>query len=231
MLDRGMNVQWISKRVQDLLDTYPNITSAVLVQDKNHVRFSCVNDAGSSGVVLVYDYVEQQWSTFYYAGGIAIADACMHDGVYTFVTPAGVVYKESEATYLDNGAWVTALIETAWIHAAGPLAYHAVRNFRIDGVSATNHGISIEVGFNGETNYQQGPETWSEATANVTTVGPSVTANISIGTRRKCRSIRFKVYDSSPAVLGTGQGAKWSTMGIEVGQKRGFGRLAPRQTG
>lgn len=235
MLDRSLIVQWVGKPVQDLLDSFPNVTSAVLVSKKNHVRFSCNNNAGTAGVVLVFDYVERQWSVFKYAvtagNGVPIADACMHGGVYTFVTTAGVVYKESAATWLDAGSWVTAKIETAWVHAAGPLAYQSIRNFRIDGVGMTAHGISISVGFDGNTTYQQGPETWAEGVSGVTSPGDSVTANISIGTRRKCRSIRFKVQDSAPVSLGTGQGAKWSSMGIEVGVKRGLGRLAERQKG
>lgn len=231
LLGRDLNVTWISKPVQDQLAAFPNVTSAVLVPKKNHVRFSCNNEAGTAGIVLVYDVVERQWSTFIYDGGLVIADACIHDGVYTFVTTAGVIYKESDSTHLDDGSWVTAKIETAWVHAAGPLAYHSVRNFRIDGVSATAHGLAISVGFDGNLTYQQGPEAWAAGVSGVTTPGDSVTANISIGNRRKCRSIRFRVQDSAPAVLGTGQGAKWSSMGIEVGLKRGLGRLPVRQKG
>jgi hypothetical protein len=229
LLERGLSVSWIGKPVQDLLDSFPVVTSAVLVTKKNHVRFTFNASDGLSGIVLVYDYQEKQWSHFVYGDSLPIADAVMHADAYTFVTPSGVVYKESDATWLDDGEWVTAKIETAWVHAAGPLAYHAVRHFRIDGSSSSAHGISIEVGFNGNTTYQQGPKTFAEATAGVTTPGDVATANVRIGTRRKCRSIRFKVEDSAPLVLGTGQGAKWSSMGIEVGVKKGLGRLPPAQ--
>lgn len=226
LLTRKLTVEWIGKPVQDLLEDNPNITSAVLVQRFNQIRFTA--DNGTSSIVLVWDYVERQWSHFVYAGGALIADACVHGGVYTFVTAAGQVYKESESTWLDNGAWVTSRIVTAEIAAAGPLAYHAVRNFRIDGVAASAHGLSISTAFNGDTTYAQ-TQTWAEGIAGVTLPGPIETANCTMGTLRKSRSVRFKIEDSAPAVLGTGQGALWSSMGIEVGVKKGFGRLAGRQ--
>ncbi len=234
MLTRGLTVEWVGKPVQDLLDSFPNVTSAVLVSKKNHVRFSCQDEAGTAGIVLVFDYVEKQWSHFKYAvsggNGVAIADACMHGGVYTFLTTDGYVYKESDATSLDNGAWVTAKLETAWIHAAGPIAYQSVRNLRLDGDSATAHGLSISVGFDGNTTYQQGPTSFAEGTTGVTSVG-ATTAGISIGNRRKCRSIRFKIEDSAPVTPGTGKGGKWSSMGLEVGVKSGVGRLPATQRG
>jgi hypothetical protein len=231
LLTRGMEIAWVGKPMQDKLTSYPNITSAVCVTAKNQIRFTCNATDGLSGVVLVFDYVEKQWSHFEYSGGVAIADACMHGGVYTFVTTSGAVYKEDSTTYLDNGSFVAPMLETAWVHAAGPLSYHSVRNFRIDGVSATPHGLAISVGFDGESTYQQGPTTWAESVSGVTSIADNVTANVSIGTRRKCRSIRFKIVETAPAMLGTGQGAKWSSMGIEVGVKRGLGALAARQKG
>lgn len=228
LLTRKMFVEWKGKRVQDLLDAYPNVTSAVLVERKNHVRFSCLAADGLTGIVVVYDYQEDQWSHFRYGNSLPIADAIVCDDVYTFVTTSGVVYQESDATWLDNGAFVTALLETAWIHANGPLGYQSVRNFQIDGTSLTAHGLSVSVGFDGNSSYQQGPRTFAEGLSGVTSPGLQ-RARVSIDTRRKCGSIRFKITDSAPATLGTGQGAKWSSMGIEVGVKRGFRRLPATQ--
>jgi hypothetical protein len=231
LLNRGMAVEWIGKPLQDLLDLYPNVTSAVLVAKKNQVRFSFVNDDASEGIVAVFDYVEGQWSHFVYGDSLPIADAVMWDGVYTFVTPAGQVYVEDNTTWRDDGEWVTASIETAWVHAAGPLAYHAVRAFRLDGVSAGDHQLLVSVGFNGNTTYQQGPKTFAAGVSGVTAPGPIETADVTIGTRRKCRSIRFKVEDAEGGTNVAGRSVQWSTMGIEVGVEKGFGRLAARQKG
>lgn len=238
MLDRGMSVVWVGKPVQDLLSSYPNVTSAVLISKKNQVRFSAQNSGGTSSIVLVYDYSEKQWSHFVYGEnisggggvGLAIADACLYSGAYTFVTTAGQVYQESESTNLDDGSWVTASIETAWIHANGPLGYYSVRNFRLDGESVSAHILNISVGFDGNTTYQQGPTVFAESTTGVTSVGP-MTAGVSIGNRRKSRAVRFKIEDAAPVTLGTGKGGKWSTMALEVGNKGGVCRLPATQRG
>lgn len=247
LLTRGMEVEWAGKPVQDDLATYRYITSAVLVSRKNQVRFSANNnastEAATSGIVLVYNYEEKQWSTFEYSDtslappttfATPIADACLWNGAYTFVTPNGSVYVESSASHYDaydqTPEWVSMTLETAWWHAAGPLAYHSVRNFRLDGISATNHQLSVSVGFDGDTSYAQAPTTWGEGVAGVTTIGPIEHANVSIGTRRKCRSIRFKITDAAPvSTPGIGTGPIFDMMGIEVGVKRGMGAIPATQ--
>lgn len=225
LLNRKLSLDWIGQRVQGLLLSYPNVTSAVLVADKNHVRWTCNNAGSAAGIVLVYDYVQDQWSHFTYAGGVPIADALLHQGVYTVVTTAGVVYKETEAAWLDNGAYVSEFFETAWIYRDGPLNYQSVRNFLLEGISNSAHGLTVSVGFNGNPAYTQ-VITFPEGIANVTAPGPIEDLKVSIGTARKCQCIRFKVQSTAPQVLGTGQGPMWSTMGIEVGAKRGPPKLA-----
>lgn len=229
MLDRGLSVQWVGRPVQDLLSLYPIVTSAVLVSLRNHIRFSCLSSDRATGIVLVFDYTEKQWSHFVYGASLAIADALIHEQVYTFVTTNGRVYEEDDSTSLDNGQWVTSRLETAWIQAGGPVAYQAVRNFQIDGVSRSNHELSVYTGFNGDESYAQGPDQWLESIPGVTAPGLQ-RAKVSIGNLRKCASIRFKIEDAPPSSPGVGRGAAWSAMAIEVGMKKGPTRLAVGQT-
>lgn len=226
LLTRGLELVWIGRPVKDTLAAYPTITSAVLVPKQNQVRFTANNAAGDSSIVLVYDYVEKQWSTFFYwvtssYGGL-IADACMWNGTYTFVSAAGVVHTEDTTSYMDSGSYVPMTLETAWISANGPMSFASVRCFELAGESFTDHDLTITVGFDSDTSYQQ-TATWLGTSA-VTAVGteePSVT----IGTRRKCNTIRFKVVDATPTTgtVGTGRGPAWNMMALEVGLKRGLG--------
>jgi hypothetical protein len=221
LLTRGLEVVWIGRPVQDKLASFPSITSAVIVPKKNQVRFTCNNDAGTAHTVLVYDYVEKQWSTFRYVGGtVAVADAIVHDGEYHFVTTAGTVYRETaDAVSLDVDAWVTMTLETAWISAAGPLAFQMVRRFALHGVSNSNHGLTVSVAVDRATSYSPAVA-WASGSA-VTTVGPLEAAELHLG--KKCSSIRFKVVDSSPGgALSDGRGPSFDSMGIEVGIKKGF---------
>lgn len=236
LLSRGLEVLWLGRAVQDQLASYPNITSAVLVSKRNQVRFTCNNTAGTNGIVLVYDLVEKQWSTFKYYDTITatascpIADACLWNDVWTALTPGGAVFYETSTgstMYLDGGSqWVTLTLETAWMSAAGPLAFQSVRRFALHGVSNSNHDLAVSVGFDRTASYQQGPQAFV-AGGSTTTVGPLEACEIHIGNRRKCSSIRFKIQDATPTSpgtypVGTGQGPSFDTMGIEVGLKRSF---------
>jgi hypothetical protein len=57
----------------------------------------------------------------------------------------------------------------------------------------------------------------------VTSVGDEQ-LEVTIGTRRKCQAIRFRIQDATPSAgtLGIGRGPAFDMFGIEVGSKRGF---------
>lgn len=220
LLDRGKAITWIGKPVRDKLEAYPVITSAVLVPNCNEVRFTCNNTARTAGIVLAYNYVEKQWSTAKYNDGTtygcAIADAIYHNDRYHFVTTGGLTYRETTLHCRDNQAYVPGLLETAWVSAAGPLAFHSCRNFELQGVSQSAHNLTIDVAFDSNTTYQQ-TRTF-DADSDVTAVGPLEECRIHIGTRRKCMSIRFRVTDTTPSganVVGTGMGPYFETMSLE----------------
>lgn len=228
LLTRSLELVWIGRPIKDQLTAFPNITSAVLVASKNEVRFTCNDGMNSSSTVLIYNYVEKQWTTARYtvAGvyGGPIADACMWNGMWTFVTTTGVVVEET-AAYMDGSTWVPMTVETARVSAGGPLAFQSVRNFSLEGISRSNHDLTVSVGFDNETTY---PQTITFAAgSSVTAIGPLESLEISIGTRRKCQSIRFKIQDATPTnpgtyPVGSGQGLSLDMLGIEVGMKKGF---------
>lgn len=241
LLTRGLELQWIGRPVRDTLLAYPNITSAVLVPTRNQVRFTCNNEAASAGVVLVFDYQLRQWSVSkYYDSSAAvastpIADACLWNGVWTYLTPGGAVFTETDSSFFDDSQYVSMLLETAWITAApalksetAPLAFKSVRNFALQGISNTNHNLTIDVGFDGEATYAQ--TATFLAGSDVTAVGDLEDCDITINTRRKCNAIRFRISDATPTNPGVyppsgGQGPSFDSMGIEVGTKRGTGNV------
>ncbi len=233
LLTRGMDLVWIGRAIKDTLAAYPSVTSAVLVAKRNQVRFTCNAADGLSGVVLVFDYVEKQWSVSKYTAAdyaTPIADACMWNGAWTFVTALGQVYVEDESTYLDDGTYVPMTLETAWISgpqsnlspSAGPLKFQSVRSFGLNGTSHTDHDLTIDVGFDSNTTYQQ-TKTFLGGSA-VTSVGDLEECTLTIGTRRKCGSIRFRISDATPTTgtVGTGQGPSFDMMALETGAKRGL---------
>lgn len=229
LLTRGLEVVWIGRPVRETLASFPAVTSAVLVPKHNQVRFTCNNSSTSptSGTVIVYDYVEKQWSTFRhtatgYSYGCPYADACLYGGEWTYLTPSGLVYQDTSSSWLDGSAYVPMTIVTAWMSATGPMGFASVRTFGLHGTSQTNHDLSIYIGFDNSSSYDQ--TTSFAAQSAVTTIGDE-DVNVTIGTRRKCNTIRFKVVDATPTTgdVGTGRGPTWDMMAIEVGVKRGMG--------
>lgn len=220
LLGRDLSVTWIGRPVREQLAAYPTVTSAVLVPSENQVRFTC--DNGTSSIVLVYDYVEGQWSTYRYLDGARIADACMWNGRYTVGLVDGRVFVEDKSTCTDAGAYVPMTLETAWISAAGPVAFQSVRRFALDGESGDAHALTVSVGFDSDVGYAQ-THTFA-AGSPVTTFGPLESCDVIIGTRRKCQRVRFRIQDASPGPgnFTTGRGPSFSAMGLEVGAKKGF---------
>lgn len=236
LLTRGLEVVNIGKPILDTLEAYPEVTSAVVVAHKNQVRFTCNDAGGTAHVVLVYDYQHKQWTTFRYThggtyGAGAVADAVMWGTTYTFAMTDGTVYTESSTSHLDVGSsWVPVTIKTAWISAAGPLAFHSVRRFSLFGAAVTDHNLTVSVAFDGDA----ATETHTfECPNEVTSAGGKEDLVIAIGTRRKCQQIQFTLADASPTTgtVGTGQGMTLSMMGLEVGIKPGLGRKPATKKG
>jgi hypothetical protein len=228
LLSRGLELAWIGKPVRDTLASYPVITSAVLIPSLNHVRFTCNNTAGTEGVVLNYDHVRGQWSVFEYTGLTAktpIADACLFNEVWHFVTPFGRVYKEVSTTSLDDGVWATGEIETTEIFGDGPLSYQRIRRACLLGDRVSACGSTLKLAVESESSYDQ-TRTWTSA--ELTAIG---SANIGMHIRRqKSDSIRLKWNDTPPTVgIGTGRGLRFSELGFEIAPKQGLDKRPAAQ--
>ncbi len=228
ILTRQLEVEWIGREVQEQLAAFPTITSAVLIAARNEIRFSCNDAAGTAGIVLVYNYFEKQWSTFTYtAGAVAsspIADACLWQGLYTFLTPVGGVFQEDATTFLDSGAtWVQMDVETAEIYAEGPLSYQLVRRAYLRGDLLSQCDVTLRVAIGGVASYDQ-TKVWKSA--EMTAIG---SAKMGVHVRRqKSDSIRFRMTDAPPSslglVVGTGQGVNLSAIGFDIAPIPGLPR-------
>jgi hypothetical protein len=232
ILQRDLTVEWIGRMVQDRLVLFPNITSAVQLPARNEVRFTCNDAAGTSGIVLVYNYSEKQWTWFVYndLAGVpnpAILDACVYQNKYTFITYFGYVYEEDDTTNLDAGNWATLDVESAEIFAEGPLSFQRVRRVYLKGDLLSDCDITISVASNGRVTYDQA-RTWTSG--ELAALG---NAKIGIHLRRqRCDSVRFRITDATPSspgsVPGIGKGINLSAIGFEIAPEPGLER---RQAG
>jgi hypothetical protein len=238
LLTRDLALVFVGKSVQDTLASYPDITSATLVAEKNQVRITCNNAAGSSGRTLVFDYSTKQWSTFTYYDTVTstadtpIADACMHDGAWTFVTPTGTVFREDDTTCLDGGSrWATASGELAWISEGGPLGFQRIRRAFLLGDKLTDCDFTLKFAVNHKAGWQQ---TWTWTAAKLTEIGDGINVGMRVGSQDgmtpRCRAFRMAWEDAAPSsgTVGTGQGFNLSAIGLEFVPKPSMDRRAAR---
>ncbi len=221
LLTRGLELQWIGKRIQDTLAAYPVITSAVLIPSLNHVRFTCNNEDGDEGVVLNFDHERGQWSVFEYTDGVAlqtpIADAIVFNDAWHFVTPGGQVYQETEANSLDDEEWVYGSLETAEVYGDGPLAYHRTRRAYLLGDKTTPCDATIQIAVDAASGFDQTRQ-WADPDLADGDIGVHIR-------RQKSQSIRVKWSDAPPtggAAVGEGRGLRFSALGFEIAPKQGL---------
>ncbi len=105
IVDNSRQMSYVGAPVEAFNDQ--DVTRATLIENSTQVRFLTAD-----GSTLLYDYLFGQWSTFTNHEG---ADAVELNGTYQYLRNDGQVYAES-ATYTDNGAAISMVIQTAWIH-------------------------------------------------------------------------------------------------------------------
>lgn len=241
-LTRGLELSHLGKPVEDTLSSYPTITSAVLVPIENQVRFTANNAAGTAGVVLVFDYLSGQWSRFVYTDTVAtpdvtatpIADACIWNDRWTFVTPTGSVMAEDSGTHLDGGsAWVYASGTLSQVSAAGPLGYQRVRRAWLLGELVTDCDLTLFFDFDGRATF---PQSYTWASDKLSQFGAEANVGMRVGSQNgaspRSRSFTVRWSDGPPtgpgAVTGTGQGCNFSAFGLEIVPQPGLDRRTAR---
>jgi len=236
LIDRALNVSYIGKDVEDLVIQYNTITSAILLQDEQQVRFTCSN--GTNGIVLMYDYLQNAWGQFQYydivsAKASAIPQAaCINQGIYAWTTDNGNPYKEVSSTYLDGpGQWVTLEIDTAWIKMAGVTGFQRVYRGLVVGDRYTSHDITVDY----YSNYDESGPTSTATFKSAVTDLPSVYEWEIAPSVQKTEAVRLRIRDATPssagAIVGTGRGFSLAGLSFEVGVKRGAFKLPQLQRG
>ncbi len=227
ILTRERTLGWFGQAVQDTLDAYPTITSAVVVPGQHQVRFTCNKADLSSGRVLVFDYVRSAWSTFDY--GFAVEDAALVAGTYTMLRYTGVVLQEDTTTHLDNGVYVASAVEMP-ISPSGPNAWHRVKDVQVLGTSVTNHNLTIRVRRDFADAYEQTQTFAAEGV--VTAIGPLENARMTLA-RQKGQGFSFRVEDSAPTTgaLGIGAGPLLEGLALYVQRKAGLPKVSAGRKG
>lgn len=108
-VSRGFEVTWAGSPVQDTLASYPNIAGAVFCRDLDQVAFACNNNAGTDGVLLIFDLASGAW--FVDTIGAAISAISEYDGRLVYVS-GGSVFLQNATIGGGIGALPTITLDT-----------------------------------------------------------------------------------------------------------------------
>ena len=224
-------------------------TSAVMVQDQNQVRFT-----SASGRALVYDYYWRapspsgqdtigQWSTWTNHAAVA---AVLWKGIYCHLSADGVVHTETAASYTDNGAFVSMVVQTAWLPLAGPQCWFRLMHAALLGTYYSPHLLQITLAY--DYGSDELPTYWDPTVA---VLGPTFGSDITFGasdkfgggaggdgvyqvrinpSRQRCESVRFTFTDIAHPTGSAGQSCGINNLALEIGVIGGLKRLSQQKT-
>lgn len=206
LLDRNLQTSYIGAPVEDY--NSQDVTGTLLHESKNEVRFLT-----SSGYVLVYDYLVNQWGVDTGRAGVGIATV---NGTIYYATAAGAIYSESGFT--DNSSGYVMKATTGWIKVDSLQGWMKVRRFLITGAYKSAGTVRVRVAYDYNETFI---DTYDYTLANESPM--KFRGRLS---RMKCSAIKLEVSDPSP----TGEGFSLSEIALEVGFHPGLARLAAANT-
>ena len=239
LLERSLQSTYIGAEVERY--NGDSITSAVLVEDSNQVRFTL-----SSGVAIVYDYFFNQWYTFTNHQAI---DATIFQGRYTWLSSNGIAMKEDPTLFTDNGAFVKRKMVTGWFSFGGLQGFQRVYQLNILGEYRSPHQLRVQIAYDFNPNPTQ--DSYIDATS--LDGFPAFGMDGTFGTgspfgggnlpppylpyqyevdfiRQKCTSFQVTVEDLQPSNYG--ESSVLSGFAFTIGIKPGANRLpASRSVG
>lgn len=162
LLGRDGSVTWIGQAVRATLATYPVITGAVHIRSQMAVVFSCTNNAGSSGVLLVYDLRRSVWYVDTVGPVTAVSE---YQGRLAYISGGTVFLQDSAA---GSGTFVASRLQTAYLPVTKRLGWGTVYKFGLlvtalgacsvqclvdycDGNGFVDHGTETFAGTEGDT--------------------------------------------------------------------------------
>lgn len=233
ILDRGLNVAPIGLQIQDTVENYSDITSAVHFRERHQLRFTCRNSGATSGLIMVFDYLAKTWSRwevlqtdYSTTTPVPFVAACVHDGVYYAATSWGDLMKEDTSTYLDDGAnYVPLTIKTGWLRSGGPGGWQRVRRILPALRWGDHNDLTVNIYLDDNT---AASATYS-LTADTMALMAAPTKRMEMVLEppvQKCNAISVEFIDATSASPATTSGAGYSASSIsfEVGVKRGLNK-------
>ncbi len=228
LLSRGRSLaSYFGAHIEDTLAANPVITSAVLDEAKGLVIFTCLpTESSSTGVSLVWDYVNHVWTTTKFGAGTKSAIMWGQNPgtvpVRTHLSTSGNIFQESTSVYTDTGSYVSSTVVTPWVKMAGLQGYGRTTGIALLMSHPTPCDITVSV----ELDYRAGTvvQTRTFLASEIAVLRiPQVYMTMKT---QKCEAFRLTITDTTPtgAAVGTGQGAVFVGLRIEYMAKKSINR-------
>lgn len=231
LLSRSLQLEYIGDNVEDFNDL--RISSAIVVPEENQVRFTT-----ETGDALIYNYFFRQWSTFTNHQALS-AVGILFD--YYYLRSDGILFKESETQFTDNGSPINLKLESGWISFAQVQGFQRVYKLLLLGNFKSPHKLRIRVAYDfNEAFVQEKIIDTADFTDNArygddSPYGlPDTKAYGGSGNvhqirlnlkRQKCQSMKIRIEEIQNDLDNLGEGLTLSNIMLEVGQKAGTAKL------
>lgn len=227
LLGRDLSTNYIGAPVEAFNNE--TVKSAQAIPGTNQVRFILGNN-----VTLMYDYYFNQWGTF---NNISAISSTLYQGMHTYLSSFGKVYKETQGVYTDGSAPVLMSFTTSWLNVAGLQGYERFYFANLLGTYFTPFKLDVQLAYDYNpsayhnilvqpTNYTAAygdQAQWGWENPNWGGPGNILSARL-FPNKQKCQTFQVtvnEVYDSSLGVA-PGQGLTLSGLALIVGVKRGW---------
>lgn len=237
LLGRDLSIKYIG----DMVESYNsnNVTSAKLIPNSTRVVFTL-----DSGVALVWDYYQRQWSVF---TNIDATDSIIFQNLFTYLSQNGArgfILQETPNNYSDNGNPILMSLTTSWLSIAGLQGYERAYRMYLMGKYNSPHLLNVSISYDFNPNYSQTSQIRPAASVNKvygneplygasnTYGGVSVFEQNRINlVRQKCQSIQVTIQETiDPLNPVLGQGVTLENLGILIGTKLTYPKLSAKLT-
>lgn len=230
LLGRDLSLQPVGTAVETTLSTYPVIKSVAVVPEQRQVRWVCQDTLGSIGIVLVYDYLNSNWSTHSYSGEIPCACATDSSGTFWWTDGTTQFTERTVAeNFKDSNIFISTTFETPWVQTSGLLGFQKLMRlgFLFERFDPAN--LLIEVAYDFSPLYLDQDKYYLDYP---TLEGLMIDRVLIRPRRQHCTSFRLRVSDAvatGATSTVTGQGFGFTGIVVEYGSRATYARTTPGQ--
>jgi hypothetical protein len=236
LLDRGLNLTWIGREVQDIINATNMIVSASLSPNTNQARFVMAQN----NLVVSFDYATGAWNVnTYYGTGLAptsgatsLTGQWLLSGSITGSPSIPIVAAENTLQtnrpwwdyYSNSGTptkvWITLSITTAWVKPAGLQGWAMLGQMQGYAAWLDPCGVSMQASYN--YNVSQQNASFSYASLSAANGTAAQWAMWPQDASAQAESVQVTLSDTQDAASSTGRGVRWLGLAID------FMQMGPR---